>query len=634
MISEAMRLLRAGHPEAALALLQPALERDAAVPELLKAGINAAMACGRIDLGWSWFQALRAQGSLDPALARVGSKLANRRGTELERDGQGEPALELYRHALDLWPENDDARVNSIRILCALADPRLLDLAANTLPADSTEWVTTLQAALRGEPVSDRDSSDNPDAPIATLIERRERHTADRPFVQTGSLAHRLAETLALPMVYRDRADLVAWRSRYGSGLDHLVSSVPTPKPDREGLKQIAWSNFLLAYQGQNDLALQSRYGDWLSGIAAALRPDLAAPRNARRAGTPRIGLVSGHWYRRTVGSYFASWIDALAVADLTVDVLALAPNLDDFTDSLGTNRARLLRLDADPDRAAETIHAGDYDLLIYPELGIDTRLLPLAALPLGRQQWLAWGHPVTSGLPTMSAYLTPAAMEPPDAIHHYRERLLTLPGIGTAYRAPDPVPAIARAELGLPSGPLLVCPQSPFKIHPDQDELLAEALAAVPHSRLLLFASERPLALAKLRARLARSFVERHVDPARLMVHPMVPRARFLEILGTADLMLDTRHWSGGNTALDALFMGLPLVAVESAFMRGRQSAAMLRLIGLDAAIAVDGSGFGDRVRSVLDAGRTPWAGAFAALANGHGAPAALREHVLAGLA
>ena len=147
MISEAMRLLRAGHPEAALALLQPALERDAAAPELLKAGINAAMACGRIDLAWSWFQALCAQGFLDPSLARVGSKLANRRGTELEREGQGEPALELYRQSLDLWPENDDARVNSIRMLCALADPRLLDLTANTLPADSIEWVTTLQAA-------------------------------------------------------------------------------------------------------------------------------------------------------------------------------------------------------------------------------------------------------------------------------------------------------------------------------------------------------------------------------------------------------------------------------------------------------------------------------------------------------
>ncbi|MBK8286933.1 MAG: hypothetical protein IPK97_19855 [Ahniella sp.] len=281
-----------------------------------------------------------------------------------------------------------------------------------------------------------------------------------------------------------------------------------------------------------------------------------------------------------------------------------------------------------------EAIHAGDYDLLIYPELGIDTRLLPLAALPLARRQWLAWGHPVTSGLPTMSHYLTPAAMEPIGAVHHYREQLLTLPGIGTAYRTPDPVTVLTRADLGLPAGPLLVCPQSPFKIHPDQDVLLAEAMAAVPGSRLLLFASERPLALAKLRARLTRSLATRDVDPARVLVHPMVPRPRFLQILGAADLMLDTRHWSGGNTALDALFVGLPLVAVESAFMRGRQSAAMLRLVGLDAAISIHGEGYGACVRSVLEAGRKPWIGAFAALTDGHGAPAALREQVLAGLA
>ena len=52
---------------------------------------------------------------------------------------------------------------------------------------------------------------------------------------------------------------------------------------------------------------------------------------------------------------------------------------------------------------------------------------------------------------------------------------------------------------------------------------------------------------------------------------------------------MLDTLHWSGGNTSLDALLCGLPVVTLPGQFMRGRQSAAMLRLAGAPQLIAAD---------------------------------------------
>ena len=45
---------------------------------------------------------------------------------------------------------------------------------------------------------------------------------------------------------------------------------------------------------------------------------------------------------------------------------------------------------------------------------------------------------------------------------------------------------------------------------------------------------------------------------------------------------MLDPAHWSGGNTALDAVHMGLPILTRRGTFMRGRQSAAMLDALGL----------------------------------------------------
>ena len=60
-----------------------------------------------------------------------------------------------------------------------------------------------------------------------------------------------------------------------------------------------------------------------------------------------------------------------------------------------------------------------------------------LASLRLASRQCAAWGHPVTTGLPTIDVFFTSAAMEPDDAANHYSEKLASLPGIGTRYAAP-----------------------------------------------------------------------------------------------------------------------------------------------------------------------------------------------------
>jgi predicted O-linked N-acetylglucosamine transferase (SPINDLY family) len=67
---------------------------------------------------------------------------------------------------------------------------------------------------------------------------------------------------------------------------------------------------------------------------------------------------------------------------------------------------------------------------------------------------------------------------------------------------------------------------------------------------------------------------------------------------------MLDTLHWSGGNTTLDALAVGLPVVTRWGHLMRGRQSAGMLRALGRTDLIARDGA---DYVRLALEIAHDP---------------------------
>jgi protein O-GlcNAc transferase len=67
---------------------------------------------------------------------------------------------------------------------------------------------------------------------------------------------------------------------------------------------------------------------------------------------------------------------------------------------------------------------------------------------------------------------------------------------------------------------------------------------------------------------------------------------------------MLDTVHWSGGNTSLDALASGLPVVTRPGALMRSRQSRAMLEIVGAPELVAPD---FEGQVATAVRVGRDP---------------------------
>ena len=77
---------------------------------------------------------------------------------------------------------------------------------------------------------------------------------------------------------------------------------------------------------------------------------------------------------------------------------------------------------------------------------------------------------------------------------------------------------------------------------------------------------------------------LNKHKIEARSQIKfmPRLPWEQFLELNVVADLMLDSLHWSGGQTSLDALASDLPVVTLPGRFMRGRQTQAMLKIIGV----------------------------------------------------
>jgi protein O-GlcNAc transferase len=73
----------------------------------------------------------------------------------------------------------------------------------------------------------------------------------------------------------------------------------------------------------------------------------------------------------------------------------------------------------------------------------------------------------------------------------------------------------------------------------------------------------------------------------------PRLSRSQYLAALGKCDVFLDSIGWSGATSILESLSHNLPIVTMSGAFMRGRQSAAILRRMEITETIADTIEGF-----------------------------------------
>jgi len=176
--------------------------------------------------------------------------------------------------------------------------------------------------------------------------------------------------------------------------------------------------------------------------------------------------------------------------------------------------------------------------------------------------------------------------MEPPDAQAHYSESLVRLPGLAVSYRKPVVPKAlldVRRSRFGIREDAVAyLCCQSTFKYLPQYDRLFTEIVRQVENAQLV-FRAMPPIVEGAFRERLARAFASESLDFSRHCVFaPSMDLFDNLAFNLVCDVFLDSLEFSGYTTTIDALACGLPVVTMPGSFMRGRQSAALLREIGV----------------------------------------------------
>ncbi|MGB1249574.1 MAG: hypothetical protein ACPG8W_03010 [Candidatus Promineifilaceae bacterium] len=348
--------------------------------------------------------------------------------------------------------------------------------------------------------------------------------------------------------------------------------------------------------KGKAELTVQSLWGKAVSKVLSAIE---SSPHDAQTLPPLtaneriRVGIVSENFRLHSDWKMLLyGWMSQLDSKRFALFGYHLGDQKDEAT---ATARALCTRFVQGPntfDQWQKEIAADRPHVLIYPEIGLHKLTTPLAGLRLAPVQCTSWGHPLTSGLPTVDYFLSSELAEAENSDAYYTEKLVRLPFLSTHFQPlTHEIPELGRDEFGLRSGAVVyLCVQAIVKYQPQYDEVLARIAQGVEDSQFVFILRHWPDPLVKrFEARLQRVFVAYGLDYARhVVILPRQTPSRYHALARSADIYLDSFHYSGGTSTMEtAVGHALPAVTLPGQFMRGRQSYAILQGLNMTETIA-----------------------------------------------
>ena len=501
---------------------------------------------------------------------------------DLQRKGQLREAVQAYRTALELDPTKAAWYCNLGNLWQQLDDQdqaitcyeRALQMDTNCIPARQNLGYLLFNHGRTDEAVTQYDALLKLDA----------------------SPINRLLAASVLPVVYDSTSDVGIWRQRLINGLDGIIADGGTV----DATKSLVPTSFFLAYQGQNDADVMRRLGRICRGS------DLVAERTGKESGKAsgklqprsdgrlRVGFLSAYFRDHTIGRLNLGRIQHLDRTKFEVTVLSASGRNDAVSAQFRSAADRYRQIPRDVAAARAAIADQDLDVLIFADVGMDSLTATLAWSRMAPVQCVTWGHPDTTGSPYLDYFLSSELLETPDADAHYSEQLVRLPLLATYFERPSfngkpqaTAPHNARKShhlqrgLTSPGSPLndtahtYVCPQTLFKFHPDFDEILAGILNADPLAEIVLLEGRVSHWTNRLKQRFEKTLPG---GTSRVHFLPAMPRDEFMNLLATADVILDPLHFGGGHTSYEALAVGTPVVTLPGEFLRSRITQALYR--------------------------------------------------------
>jgi protein O-GlcNAc transferase len=502
------------------------------------------------------------------------------------KQGKLEAAAESFQHALKIRSDYAEAHHN---LGCAFKGQRNLEAAVKCFQQALKIMPNFLYAYWNlGNTFYDLGN-------LEAAIETYQQALKLEPDLSRAKFGMLIAQ---LPIIYSSYTEINIKRNNYQKYLEKLAQSYQLA--DHQELKKSveavgSLQPFYLAYQGLNDRNLQQTYGEMLVHIMSNCYPqwsqDIPLP-DLKPNKKVRVGLISKFFYSHSNWKIpIKGWIENLDRSEFELFAYHTNSKRDHNTTRAAKEFDKFTQGSLSLEEWAELIYKDNLHILIFPEFGMDHMTVGLGCLKLAPIQITSWGHPQTSGLPTIDYYLSSDLMEPENAQEHYTEKLVRLPNLSIHYTPLlTEYDAISKKDIGIADREIMFwCCQSLFKYLPQHDDVFPRIAKELTNCKFVFIQHHESEYITEVfRQRLQHTFQEFGLNYQDYCIFlPGMNSRRFAGTAAIADVFLDSIGWSGCNSTLEAIAYNVPIVTLPGELMRGRHSLAILKMMDIEETIA-----------------------------------------------
>ena len=356
-----------------------------------------------------------------------------------------------------------------------------------------------------------------------------------------------------------------------------------------------AHSNILLtahACTAQSAAAILTLHKNWDAQHGAPLRAAWQAHDNSRDPDRRlKIGLVSADLGAHPVGYFTIGFVEHKSPEEIELSCYCGRPPDAMTARFIAAADHWIDTRDMSDEELAARVRNDQIDLL-FDLSGHTTndRLMAFARKPAPVQ--ISWsGYPGTTGLAAMD-YLVSDLRHTGDGDDAYHvEKLIRMPDSFISYTAPEDAPPVGPLPY-LDNGFITFgCFSNPAKINEILLARWARIMADVPASRLVMKYQNLDAATNQHRIR---EFLGFHgIADNRIDIAGRQLPQQLMAAYNGIDIALDTYPYSGGATTCEALWMGVPVVALAGDWHASRVGVSILARAKADDLIAANGADY-----------------------------------------
>ncbi|MGF6722715.1 protein O-GlcNAc transferase [Paraburkholderia sp. GAS41] len=337
----------------------------------------------------------------------------------------------------------------------------------------------------------------------------------------------------------------------------------------------------------QQNMAFARRYGDAVMAGVTPFLHGVTDPACALRRPL-RIGFVSGDLKAHPVGYFLENVLANLDPKRVELVAYSLTHSEDAITERIKPYFSDWKSLlDLTPKQSAQIIHDDHIDILLDMSGHTAKSGLPLFAwkpAPI-QANWI--GYFATTGVPTMDYIMGDIHTLPVGEEDHFGEKPWRLPDGYLCFKPPaeDVSPSMPPMMAGKPA--TFGCFNKLSKMTDTVVALWARILKAVPDSRLML--KNHELSMEANRQRTLRRFAVHGIGEDQILLEGPTARVDYFEKYNQIDVALDPFPYNGGTTTVEALWMGVPVIAKHGDRFVAHMSEGILHHLGHPEWIAAD---------------------------------------------